>query len=132
MTVMNLHDQGLELDLNQEFVVKKNEDGTQEVVTINELLSRPSLKSAFDSAQQIALEDGVQLPDIAYTEGGLVINAGPNKGMPLDTVDMQFLHYMKLGLDDVVSIANKPGNTSMGNVQLGKVYGHQKQIFSYP
>jgi len=110
-----------ELGLNQEFVVKKNEDGTQEVVTINDLLSRPSLKSAFDSAQQIALEDGVQLPDIAYTEGGLVINAGPNKGMPLDTVDMQFLHYMKLGLDDVVSIANKPGNTSMGNVQLGKV-----------
>jgi len=110
-----------ELGLNQEFVVKKNEDGTQEVVTINDLLSRPSLKSAFDSAQQIALEDGVQLPDIAYTEGGLVINAGPNKGMPLDTVDMEFLHYMKLGLDDVVSIANKPGNTSMGNVQLGKV-----------
>ena len=109
------------IGVNREFVLKQNDSGKQEVVTINELLTRPSLIRAFDKAQEIALEDGVQLPDINYTDGGLVLNEGPNKGTPVDSVDMEFLHYMKLALDNEISIANKPTSTSMGNVELAKV-----------
>ena len=118
------------IDVNQQFVLKENANGRQEVVTINELLTRPSLKRAFDKAQEIALEDGVQLPDIAYSEGGLVITEGPNKGMPIDSVDMEFLHYMKLALDNEISIANKPTSTSMGNVELGKVMDTKYKFLS--
>jgi len=118
------------IDLNQEFVLKKNDSGKQEVVTINELFSRPSLKRAFDKAQEIALEDGVQLPDISYTDSGVILSSGPDKGTPVDSVDMEFLHYMKLALDNEISIANKPTSTSMGNVELGKVMDTKNKFLS--
>ena len=118
------------INLDQEFVLNSNEDGKQEVTTLNQLLERPIFKRAFASAEQIALNDGVQLPDFEMQDIGLVITSGPNKGGLVDEVDLQFLHYMKLALDNEVSIANKPLNTSMGNVELGQLMNNKEKFLT--
>jgi len=118
------------IGLDQEFVLQSNEDGTQKVTTINTLLERPVFKRAFADAEQIALNDGVALPDFEMSDTGLVITSGPNKGKAVDEVDLQFLHYMKLALDNEVSIANKPMNTSMGNVELGQLMDNKQKFLT--
>lgn len=117
------------LDLNQEFVFK-NSEGNTEVESINTLLNRPSLQRAANEAERLALEDGVILPDFEMTTNGLAFASGENKGKLIDEVDMQFLHYMKLALDNELSIANKPLSTSMGNVELGKMMNSKNKFLT--
>ena len=117
------------IDLNQEFIFK-NSEGSTEVDTINTLLNRPSLQRAANKAEEIALEDNVVLPDFEMTTNGLAFASGENKGKLIDEVDMQFLHYMKLALDNELSIANKPLSTSMGNVELAKVMNSKNKFLT--
>jgi hypothetical protein len=117
------------IDLNQEFIFK-NSEGSTEVDTINTLLYRPSLQRAANMAEKIALEDGVILPDFEMTTNGLAFASGENKGKLIDEVDMQFLHYMKLALDNELSIANKPLSTSMGNVELAKMMNSKNKFLT--
>jgi hypothetical protein len=117
------------IDLNQEFIFK-NSEGSTEIDTINTLLNRPSLQRAANKAEEIALEDNVVLPDFEMTTNGLAFASGENKGKLIDEVDMQFLHYMKLALDDELSIANKPLSTSMGNVELAKVMNSKNKFLT--
>ena len=117
------------IDLNQEFIFK-NSEGSTEVDTINTLLNRPSLQRAANKAEEIALEDNVVLPDFEMTTNGLAFASGENKGKLIDEVDMQFLHYMKLALDNELSIANKPLSTSMGNVELAKMMNSKNKFLT--
>ena len=117
------------IDLNQEFIFK-NSEGSTEVDSINTLLNRPSLQRAARKAEEIALEDNVVLPDFEMTTNGLAFASGENKGKLIDEVDMQFLHYMKLALDNELSIANKPLSTSMGNVELAKMMNSKNKFLT--
>jgi hypothetical protein len=118
------------IDLDFEYEIVKNEDGTREVVSINDLLTRPSVKRAIIKAQEIGLEDGVQLPDVEITEGGLVITSGPNKGQLVDEADFKFMHYVKLALDNEISASRQPGTTSLGNVELAKIVDTKNKFVS--
>jgi len=118
------------INLDTEFEIVKNDDGTREVASINDLLSRPSIRRAITKASEIGLEDGVQLPDVEITDGGLVITSGPNKGELVDQADFQFMHYVKLALDNEISSARKPGATSLGNVELAKVVDTKNKFVS--
>jgi hypothetical protein len=100
------------------------------LIEINTLLYRPSLQRAANMAEKIALEDGVILPDFEMTTNGLAFASGENKGKLIDEVDMQFLHYMKLALDNELSIANKPLSTSMGNVELAKMMNSKNKFLT--
>jgi NhaP-type Na+/H+ and K+/H+ antiporter len=61
---------------------------------------------------------------------GLIFTSGENKGKLIDAMDMQTLHYMKLGIDNELSIANKPLNSSLGDVELGKVQNTKQKLLT--
>jgi len=86
---------------------------------LNILFQRPSMQRAFKEAQRIAREKGVSLPkNIEFTPDGIV-SVRTIKGKPgqadqvirshLKNLDAEFLHYLKLGLDDVVFKSKRTG-----------------------
>jgi len=111
------------IELNDEFAVQKFGKDYNEYFTLNDLLHRPSMKKALVRATEIAAEDGIDLPLVEMTKNGLVIQEGPNKGKMVEGITYQFAHYLKLGLDDLVSVSSSPlrQETSMGPVQVGKL-----------
>lgn len=89
------------------------------------LMSRPSMKEAWSRAQKIAAERDITLPQVfmADKDGNLTLNT---KTVP----DWQTLHFMKLGLDDLVSSAESRGN-SFGNVVAGSIKQTTKNLTGY-
>ena len=114
------------LNLNDEFGISKlQKDGSykNEYYTLNELMTRPSLKKALGRAMEIGAEDGIDLPLVEIGEKGLVLSEGENAGKVVDEVTYQFAHYLKLALDDLISVSNSPlrQETSMGPTQVNKM-----------
>jgi len=117
------------IDLDQQFEIFANDEtGTREALSINDLLSRPSVKRAIAKAEMIGLEDGVDLPDIDITDTGLVFNSGDMKGQAVEEADLRFLHYVKLALDNEISIGRKPMQSSFGNVELAKIVDTKNKL----
>ena len=114
------------INMNDEFgiaVLQKDGSYKREFYTLNELMSRPSLKKAFPRAMEIGAEDGIDLPLVEIGENGLVIQEGENAGKVVDEITYQFAHYLKLALDDLISVSNSPlrQETSMGPTQVRKM-----------
>jgi hypothetical protein len=114
------------IDMESEFGIEKvDRDGntTQEFYTLNELMARPSLQKALGRAMEIGAEDGIDLPLVEVSDTGLVLAEGDNKGKPVDAITFQFAHYLKLGLDDLISVSNSPirQETSMGPTAVAKM-----------
>jgi|9_EtaG_2_1085328.scaffolds.fasta_scaffold01183_7 hypothetical protein len=117
------------VDLDQQFEIFANDEtGTREALSINDMLSRPSVKRAIAKAEMIGLEDGVDLPDIDITDTGLVFNSGDMKGQAVEEADLRFLHYVKLALDNEISIGRKPMQSSFGNVELAKIVDTKNKL----
>jgi hypothetical protein len=114
--------------LGDEYLV--NVGGKEDPITLNTLLSRPVMKDAYARASRIAANQGIVLPNVEFTEDGLVILEGDNKGQSIDALNFEFLHFMKQGLDDLISNANSPvkTSTSVGRTELAG-YMQNKNIF---
>jgi hypothetical protein len=83
-----------------------------------ELLQRPSMKQAYDRAVNLAQEQGVKLPKVQINpETGKLVT---DKGLPVTSIDTTFMHYMKMGLDDLVYTGKSP-TSGMGSTQLGAI-----------
>ena len=123
------------LNMNQEFLMEtvgQNGEIERKFFTMNELVSRPSLKKAMPRAIEIASEEGVDLPLIEITKDGLAYLEGENKGKLVDDIDFEFAHYLKLAMDDLISNANNPlrSETSMGPTQVNKMMGTKKMFLT--
>ncbi len=82
-----------------------------------DLLQRPSMKQAYDRAVVLAQEQGIKLPKVQIgAEGKLVTD----KGLPVTNIDTTFMHYMKMGLDDLVYTGKSP-TSGIGSTQLGAI-----------
>jgi hypothetical protein len=83
-----------------------------------DLLQRPSMKQAYDRAVNLAQEQSIKLPKVQIDPqtGKLVTD----KGLPVTNIDTTFMHYMKLGLDDLVYNGKFP-SSGMGSTQLGAI-----------
>tara|TARA_R100000664_G_C2754316_1_gene141904 strand:+ start:1042 stop:3000 length:1959 start_codon:yes stop_codon:yes gene_type:complete len=68
-----------------------------------ELFERPSMKTAFDNAFNIANEEGENIGRYKFTENGLTLN-----GKKATNISTKFMHYLKRGLDDVVYNSKSP------------------------
>lgn len=68
-----------------------------------ELFKRPSMKSAFDNAFNIANEEGENIGKYAFTKNGLTLN-----GKRATNISTKFMHYLKRGLDDTVYNSKSP------------------------
>jgi hypothetical protein len=64
---------------------------------LEQIFSRPAVRSALDRAYKIAAEEGVNLPKFNVGTNGKLI--GP-QGSVVRTLPTRFLHYVKRGLDD--------------------------------
>lgn len=69
------------------------------------LLKRPSVQEAYSRATSIANERGVKLPDVVISPDGKLLTS---KGDEVKTIDTAFLHFMKMGLDDLVFTGKSP------------------------
>ena len=106
---------------------------------LNILFQRPSMQRAFKEAQRIAREKGVSLPkNIEFTPDG-VVSVRRIKGKAgqadqvirshLKNLDAEFLHYLKLGLDDVVFKGKRQG--SAGPARLFEEKATRKSFIDY-
>jgi hypothetical protein len=105
-----------------ERALKKDVPVTPELV---KLMDRPSVQDAYKRAVNIAREEGVQLPNLVINQGRLVTA----NGAPINNINTTFLHYMKMGLDDVVFTGKSP-TSGIGATQLGKVKDTRTEFLS--
>jgi hypothetical protein len=85
---------------------------------LTKLFERPSVQAAYDRAIRIAREEGVKLPNVKIVNGKLQTESGN----PITDINTTFLHYMKMGLDDVVYNSKNPAS-GVGTTELAKVKG---------
>lgn len=90
-----------------------------------DLLKRPSMAQAFERAKAIAAESGVDLPDVFLQNGKLMTNTGE-----VTAVDTKLLHYMKMGLDDLVFTGKSP-TSGLGSTQLNSIKGTRAQFLNF-
>lgn len=96
-----------------ERALKKDVPVTPELVT---LMERPSIQDAYRRAVDLAKEQGIKLPNVKIENGKLVTDAGD----PVTNINSTFLHYIKMGLDDVVFTGKSP-TSGIGTTQLNAV-----------
>lgn len=89
------------------------------------LLQRPSFAGAFERAKAIAAERGVKLPDVRLENGKLLTDSGEVKA-----IDTELLHYMKMGLDDLVFTGKSP-QSGIGATQLNSIKDTRGLFLNY-
>lgn len=82
-----------------------------------DLLQRPSMKQAYDRAVNLAQEQGIKLPKVKISAEGKLVT---DKGSPVSNIDTTFMHYMKMGLDDLIYNGKSP-TSGIGSTQLGAI-----------
>lgn len=92
---------------------------------LTSLLKRPSMMQAFDRAKSLAAENGVDLPDVFIRNGKLMTKAGE-----VTAVDTKLLHYMKMGLDDLVFTGKSP-QSGIGATQLNSIKDTRSGFLNY-
>lgn len=99
---------------------KLYERALQKDVPINakltELFELPNVQAAYDGAVRLAKYDKVKLPDIKVVNGKLQTE----NGNQITDINTTFLHYMKMGLDDVLHMSKNPIN-GVGPTELLKM-----------
>jgi hypothetical protein len=97
-----------------ERALKKDIPVTPELVT---LMERPSIQNAYARAVELAAEKSVKLPNVKIENGKLLTVDG---NRPVTDINSTFLHFIKMGLDDVVFTGKSP-TSGMGTTQLNAV-----------
>ena len=95
---------------------------------LNNLLSRPSIQDAFNRGVNIAKEKGIKTPEISISADGIFINTKSN--LPLKSITTEGLHYIKMGLDDVVFTGKAP-TSGIGKTQLNAIKDTRIQFLNY-
>ena len=90
---------------------------------LTNLFNRPSVQNAYNRAINIAKEEGVKLPNVKIVDGKLQTLDGND----VTKINTTFLHYMKMGLDDVVFTGKNP-TSGIGSTELGKIKGTRIQF----
>jgi hypothetical protein len=90
---------------------------------LTELFETPAMRSAIEKAREIAGNKQVKLPDFSINEAGRLVNEA---GLVVSGVPTQFLHYLKMGLDDVVFSAVP--TAGIGQAQKGAIQGVRHKL----
>jgi hypothetical protein len=89
------------------------------------LLKRPSLEDAYSRGITIARERGMPVPKTRIENGKLVTDDGEVKA-----IDTEFLHILKMGLDDVVFTGKSP-TSGIGSTALNSVKDTRAQFLNF-
>ena len=90
---------------------------------LTELFETPAMRSAIEKAREIAGNKQVKLPDFSINEAGRLVNEA---GLVVSGVPTQFLHYLKMGLDEVVFSAVP--TAGIGQAQKGAIQGVRHKL----
>lgn len=90
---------------------------------LTELFETPAMRSAIEKAREIAGNQQVKLPDLSIDDAGRLVDAS---GDLVSGVQTQFLHYIKMGLDDVVFSAVP--SAGIGQAQKGTIQGVRHKL----
>ena len=94
---------------------------------LTDLLGRPSVQQAYARGINIAQEKGIKVPNVLVNAQGQLVTAD-NK--LVNAVDTEFLHYVKMGLDDLVYTGKSP-SSGIGNTQLNSIKDTRSQFLNY-
>jgi len=94
---------------------------------LTDLLGRPSVQQAYARGVNIAQEKGIKVPNVVVNAQGQLVTAD-NKLVP--AVDTEFLHFVKMGLDDLVYTGKSP-SSGIGNTQLNSIKDTRAQFLNY-
>lgn len=94
---------------------------------LTDLLGRPSVQQAYARGINIAQEKGIKVPNVVVNAQGQLVTAD-NKLVP--AVDTEFLHFVKMGLDDLVYTGKSP-SSGIGNTQLNSIKDTRAQFLNY-
>lgn len=92
---------------------------------LTSLLQRPSLQDAYNRGITIAKERGMPTPKTRIENGKLVTDQGEVKA-----IDTEFLHILKMGLDDVVFTGKSP-TSGIGSTALNSVKDTRAQFLNF-
>ena len=125
------------VDLDTKYEVTDKATGKTQALSINDLLNKPSMKRGVTKAATLALYDDVNLPDLRISrtidmtgfgqdDPGfrgeqatfLVFEGGDRDGQTIEQIDLEFLHYLKMALDEEISVNTKGGQSSYGKTEL--------------
>jgi hypothetical protein len=94
---------------------------------LTDLLGRPSVQQAYTRGINIAQEKGIKVPNVVVNAQGQLVTQD-NK--LVNAVDTEFLHYVKMGLDDLVYTGKSP-SSGIGNTQLNSIKDTRSQFLNY-
>jgi hypothetical protein len=89
------------------------------------LLQRPSLQDAYNRGITIARERGMPVPKTRVENGKLMTDQGE-----VTDIDTEFLHILKMGLDDVVFTGKSPVS-GIGTTALNSVKDTRAQFLNF-
>ena len=89
------------------------------------LLQRPSMQDAYNRGISIARERGMPVPKTRIENGRLVTDTGEVKA-----IDTEFLHLLKMGLDDAVFTGKSP-QSGIGNTLLNDIKNTRAQFLNF-
>jgi hypothetical protein len=92
---------------------------------LTSLLQRPSLQDAYNRGITIAKERGMPTPKTRIEDGKLVTDQGE-----VTDIDTEFLHILKMGLDDVVFTGKSPVS-GIGSTALNSVKDTRAQFLNF-
>jgi hypothetical protein len=94
---------------------------------LTDLLGRPSMQQAYTRGIDIAKEKGIKVPNLVVNAEGQLVTA-ENKLVP--AVDTEFLHFVKMGLDDLVYTGKTP-TSGIGSTQLNSIKDTRTKFLNY-
>lgn len=81
---------------------------------LTNILKTPTAQSAYERAARIAADRNIPLPKVQITPDGRLVTA---KGDEVKGINTEFLHFLKMGLDDVVFTGKTP-TSGIGRTEL--------------
>lgn len=81
---------------------------------LTSILRTPAAQDAYDRAARIAANRGIPLPKVTITPEGKLVT---QKGDEVKGINTEFLHFLKMGMDDVIFTGKAP-TSGIGKTEL--------------
>lgn len=90
------------------------------------ILKKPSVQDSFDYANKLAAEEGIDIGKLLIKDGKLTLN-----GNTVDAINTEYMHYIKMSLDDIIGTKGKTPESSLGRTMLGKYAKTKNDLLDY-
>lgn len=93
---------------------------------LTQLLKTPSVQRAYNRAVALAQEKGISVPKVDITPDGKLMT----KGGEVKSIDTEFLHFLKMGLDGEIFVGKTP-TSGIDNVMLNQMKVTRERFLNF-